>query len=155
MPPAGLTGILKLIHILAAVVWVGGGAFITMYGFRLAAAGAAERTAYARSMLFAGRVFMIASILALAAGVWLVLAEELWGFDQAWISIGFLGIIVGAVLGPAFYGPQSEGIIADLEQGDTAAADARSSRIRLISSIEMVILLVVVWAMVYKPGGPF
>ena len=155
MPPVGLSGILKLIHIVAAIVWVGGGSFLTLYGLRLAGAEAVDRTAYARSMLFAGRVFMVASIVALAAGVWLVLAEDLWGFDQAWISIGFLGIIVGAVLGPAFYGPQSEGIISDIEKADTAAADARSSRIRLVSSVEMVILLVVVWAMVYKPGGPF
>lgn len=155
MPPVGLSGILKLIHIVAAIVWVGGGSFLTLYGLRLAGAEAAERTAYARSMLFAGRVFMVTSIVALAAGVWLVLAEDLWGFDQAWISIGFLGIIVGAVLGPAFYGPQSEGIISDIEKADTAAADARSSRIRLVSSVEMVILLAVVWAMVYKPGGPF
>ena len=136
MPAEGFSGILKLIHIFAAVAWVGGAAFLTLYGMRMAAMKVADRAAFARQALFAGRVFMISAILVLGAGVWLVLREDLWGFDQAWISIGFAGILLGAILGPAFYGPQSEKLIADMESGDEAAAEARGKRLGMVSRSE-------------------
>jgi uncharacterized membrane protein len=152
MPAQGFSGILKLIHIIAAVIWVGGAAFLTVYGLRMAAMKVADRISFARQALFAGRIFMISAILVLGAGLWLVLRETAWSFDQAWISIGFAGILMGAILGPAFYGPQSEAILADLEAGDVAAADARGKRLGLVSTIETLLLFVVIWAMVYKPG---
>jgi uncharacterized membrane protein len=155
MPAEGLSGILKLIHILAAIVWVGGGSLLTIFGVRMVKASAADRIALARQSLVAGRVFMVSAIVTLAAGLWLVLREDLWGLDQAWISFGFAGILLGAILGPAFYSPQAEKMIGELEAGDTAAADARGKRIGMVSSLEVVFLFVVIWAMVYKPGGPF
>jgi len=151
MPAEGLSGILKLIHIVFATVWVGGLAIVVMFSMRAARSEAAMRVEFARQSLVAGRVFPISAVVALLAGVWLVIREAAWGFDQAWISIGFTGILLGAVLGPAFYGPQTKVLIAEIEAGDPGA-DARSRRIRMVSIVEAIVLLVVVWAMVYKPG---
>ncbi len=144
-------GVFKLIHVLAAVVWVGGAAFLTIYGMRMALAAVSDRIAFARQALFAGRVFMISAIAVLGAGVGLVI-DGPWEWSDAFISIGFLGIALGAVLGPAFYAPQSKALIADLESGDEAAAEARSKRMGMVSTLEVVFLFVVIWAMVYKPG---
>jgi uncharacterized membrane protein len=155
MHPAGLTGILKLIHIIAAIAWVGGAVFLTVYGFGLRKAGSPKRIAFAEQEIVAGRLFAGFAAVALAAGVWLVAREPLWGFDQAWIHLGFGGIALGAILGPSFYAPQARAFIAELEAGEAAAADARASRIGMVSVVEALVLLVVLWAMVYKPGGPF
>ena len=144
-------GWLKFIHVLAAVAWVGGSILIQIYAARQMRAGTEDRLRFAQDTLVAGTAFAVAGIVTLAAGVWLVLRVDAWGFDQAWISIGFLGVLVGAVLGPAFYGPQTRTLIAELGS-DPAAAEPRRRRIAMVSGIETIILVVVVWAMVFKPG---
>jgi len=152
MPAAGLSGILKLIHIVFSTAWVGGAVLLSAYGFHLMKAGAAEKIAFAKQTLVAGRLFGGFAAVSLAAGTWLVIREDLiFGFDQAWISIGFTGVIIGALLGPTFYAPQARALIGELEEGDPAA-DARVKRMGMVSVLEVTMLLVVIWAMVYKPG---
>jgi uncharacterized membrane protein len=146
------TAWLKLIHVLAAIVWVGGNVLTVIHGARAGASSdPADRIRFAKDALVSGRVFAASGILTLIAGVWMVLREEFWGFDQAWISIGFIGILLGAILGPAFYAPQAKALIAESEAGDPAA-EARGRRIGQVSTLEVLVLLVVVWAMVFKPG---
>ncbi len=152
MPAEGLSGILKFIHVLFAAAWVGGAVLLSTYGFRMMKAGVADKIAFSKMTLVAGRLFAGFATVALVAGTWLVIREDnLFGFDQAWISIGFLGIIVGAALGPAFFAPQARALIGELEAGNPSAA-AREKRIAVVSMLEAALLLVVVWAMVYKPG---
>lgn len=144
-------GWLKFVHVLAAITWVGGSILIQVYGARLSRGGNDDRVRFAKDTLVAGNVFASAAIIALATGLWLVLRVDAWGFDQAWISVGFVGILVGAVLGTAFYGPQTKALIAELE-GGSAAAERRSRRIAMVSTLDTLLLVVVVWAMVFKPG---
>jgi hypothetical protein len=74
-----------------------------------------------------------------------------YDWDQAWISFGFGGVLVGVVLGVAFSGPQGKALVSELKSGDSAA-QARGIRIGRVSVLELLILIVVVWAMVFKPG---
>ncbi len=143
---------LKLAHTLAAIVWVGGAVLLTLYGAKMAGgASREERIGFTNQSLFAGTVFSIASLIVLGFGVWMVVDNPVWEFDQLWISLGFLGIAVGAVLGMGFYGPQGRKVIAELEAGDPAG-EARSRRIGMVAMAETVLLLVVVWSMIAKPG---
>jgi uncharacterized membrane protein len=151
MDLSDLNGWLKVVHVVAAAVWVGGSVLVQVYGARQRQAGDEDRIRFANDTLVAGNVFAAAGIVTLAAGVWLVLRVDGWGFDQAWISIGFVGVLIGAVLGMAFYAPQTRALIGELEAGSPAAGP-RARRIAIISTIETVILVVVVWAMVFKPG---
>ncbi len=151
MPPAGFSGILKLIHILFATVWVGGNVLLLVLGVRALKTDAATRIHFAEEALPATRAFAVAALVALASGVWLVIREDAWGFDQAWISIGFTGMLLGFILGPAFYAPQTRAFIAEEETGDSAAG-SRNRRIGRVAAVETIVLLVVVWAMIYKPG---
>ncbi|MCB2224761.1 MAG: DUF2269 family protein [Actinobacteria bacterium] len=146
-----LNGVLKLVHIIAAVFWVGGATMVLWYGSMIRRSEIGTKAAHARMAVAAGRFFAVSAVVALAAGVWMVLRVSAYEFSQAWVSIGFLGIAAGAVLGPAFYGPQGRALVAELEEGDPAAS-ARENRIALVSALEVVLLLVVIWAMVYKPG---
>lgn len=143
---------LHTIHALAAVVWVGGVAMTSLYGMKMArAASRQERIAFTKQSQFGGIVFPIAALIVLGLGTWMVIDEPAWEFSQAWVSLGFLGVAVGAVLGPAFYGPQGRKLLAELEADDPAAA-ARGRRIGMVSLAETVLLFVVVWAMIVKPG---
>ena len=146
-----LTGVLTLVHVLFAAFWVGGAVLLVIYGMSLMKADAASRIAFSKMTLVTGRFFVGFAAVALIAGTWLVLRVDFFGFDQAWISIGFTAIIIGAVLGPAFFFPQAKALIGELESG-SANADARGRRIGMVAMLEALMLIAVVWAMVYKPG---
>jgi uncharacterized membrane protein len=148
---SSLTNWLKLIHLLAVTLWVGGAMLVNYYGMAMRRADAPRRLHYAEQNDRSGRLFSAAAIVALITGVWIVLRVEGIEFSQAWISIGFLGIAIGAVLGMGFFGPQGRALIAELKEGSPAAAD-RAKRISLFAQIDLLVLLIVVWAMVFKPG---
>lgn len=147
-----LTNLLKLVHVAFAAFWVGGAVLLTVYGMTLMKADAGTKIAFSRMTLVAGRLFAVFAAVALVAGTWMVIRVEWFDFDQAWISIGFVGIVAGAVLGPAFYAPQARALIGELESGSGAAA-ARERRIGIVSMLETLLLIVVVWAMIYQPGA--
>ena len=143
---------LKLFHILAVIVWVGGVLLVTMLGLKTAtSASREERIVFTRQSQFAGMVFTISGLVTLAFGTWMVIDQEAWGFDQMWVSLGFLGVLVGAALGMGFYGPQGRKLLTELE-ADDPAADARAKRLGMVGLLESILLVVVVWAMVAKPG---
>ena len=130
-----------------------------MLGFILERAQASEDEATVLGITkmaeFIGKaVFNPAGIITLLAGIWLVIEAD-YEFSEAWISIGFLGVALGAILGMAFY-PKAlkaveDGIEADgLLSNDTLGA---LRKLRLVSTVEWLLLIVVVWAMVFKPGA--
>jgi uncharacterized membrane protein len=144
---------LKFVHVAFAAFWVGGAVLLTVYGMTLMKADATTKIAFSKMTLVAGRLFAGFAAVALIAGLWMVIGySEIYGIEKPWISIGFVGIFVGAALGPAFYAPQARALIGELEAGDAAAA-ARERRIGLVSVLETLLLIVVIMAMVYKWGG--
>ncbi|NQV06641.1 DUF2269 family protein [bacterium] len=143
---------LKFVHVLAAIAWVGGVILLNTYAPMVMSKGTMQdKISFTKLVLFAGRVFMIAASIVLAFGVWLVIDAGI-EFSQAWISIGFTGVLVGAVLGPVFYTPSATKLKAAYEAGDDDASDALGKRISLVSTVEMLLMLIVVWSMVFKPG---
>ena len=151
-----LANILKLVHIVAVTIWIGGE---IMLGILFERARLSRDEGALRGLLSQGKfismaVFNPAGIITLAAGVWLVIEADL-DFGEAWISIGFVGIAVGAMLGMTFYSRIFDRSLAalDSEGIDGAGTRALLKSLRLVSSIEVVVLLVVVWAMVFKPGA--
>jgi uncharacterized membrane protein len=148
-----LTDALLFIHIAAAMVWVGGGFVAAVIATRMKTADPAHRLGFARLMRWASMgLFMPAALVVLAAGVWMVLDSNVYGFDQAWISIGLGVIAITAVMGPFFFKPTTERGIAAMEAGDGPAAGAAMRRLGLGSRALLVLEFVVVWAMIVKPG---
>jgi uncharacterized membrane protein len=79
--------VLKYVHILAAMVWVGGAFTLQIYGIYVSRSSEPDAIArFGRDVaVVGGRVFPIASIVLLIAGVLMVLQR--WSFGQAWIQI--------------------------------------------------------------------
>src|SRR5690606_39763855 len=65
-----------------------------------------------------GRLYMPAGIVLLASGIWLVL-EGPWGFEDLFVGIGVVVVIIGAILGPVVFTPT----------GFKAAEDRKSTRL--------------------------
>jgi uncharacterized membrane protein len=143
---------LKFIHVLFAVTWVGGGIFLVVTVMRSRGGPLAHKLAMARNIEVAGRIFMISGIVVLAMGIWMVLDTSAYEFSQAWILIGLIGLLASALTGGRFFDPQAKALIAEYEAGDEAAGDARTARILRVAYLDQILLLVIVWAMVVKPG---
>jgi len=142
----------KLIHVLAAIVWVGGGTLMLVFTWRALAADRDHRIGYARDVeALSNRVFAPASIVALLFGILMVLDIDAFSFSQAWILIGIVGLATSVVVGIAYFGPQTKRLLAELESNDPTA-EGRLGMIAKMSVLDLGILYVVMWAMVAKPG---
>jgi uncharacterized membrane protein len=95
-------------------------------------------------------------IVLLLAGIYL-LAEGPWEASEAFVSVGFLAIIVLFGLQHAFFQPQTrkakELAERDLEAGDTLSAEfeAVSQRLGQIGMVAGLIVVVTIFFMVTKP----
>jgi uncharacterized membrane protein len=147
---------LKSIHVLAAVIWVGGAVAVQFFAAKAqAAADPARMATFAKDAEWVGqRVFMPASLVVLAAGIWAVI-EGSWSWGDVWILWGLAGAAFSAIVGATFLGPESGRIGALINERGASDPEVqqRISRIFLISRIEMAILLSVVVVMVIKPGA--
>ena len=107
---------------------------------------AASKTANITNNLITGIILVI-------LGIWAAIDGD-WDFGQAWISIGFAAFLFSFFLGLGFLGPESGRIKALVEARglDHPEVTRRTKRILLLSRIELVILVIAIWAMVTKPG---
>jgi uncharacterized membrane protein len=146
----------KSIHVITAVIWVGGAAMIQAFAFRILRTGDGKRQAdFAKDSEVIGmRVFIPASLILFLAAIGMMVNLD-WSWSQNWIVFGVIAFGLSFALGAGFLGPES-GRIADLieKQGpDSPAVQARIRRILTISRCELVVLLTVIVNMVVKPVG--
>jgi uncharacterized membrane protein len=145
--------LIVFLHVLAAIIWVGGGVMLQVLELRARRAGPESVVSLGEAASWtSGRVFMPASFAALGTGIWAVL-EGPWSFAEVWISIGFAGFIASAVLGMAILGPTSKAMLtlaADRGPGDPAVM-RKARRLSKVGWIDLLILIAVVFVMVTKP----
>jgi uncharacterized membrane protein len=144
------------VHIVCAVVWVGGGVSVHVLGRWTQKRGnPAEIIAFNRDAVKISNVlYAPLAVVLIIAGVLLV--EEVgYSYGDMWISLGFLGWLFSLVVGLGFYPAQARRVEAAVAAGGPAALDAQSAirRILLVNSIEITILLLVVIDMAVKPGA--
>ena len=93
------------------------------------------------------------AIAALVFGVWLVAVSE-WNFTDTWIVLGLVGIAITIVTGAGFLGPRPSDSARPSGRGPSdSEVGRRIRRILVISRIDLVVLLLVVADMVFKPGA--
>ena len=147
--------LLLTLHVLAAVVWVGGASATQVYAMRASRANEPARlVGFTRDAEWIGtRVFLPMSLILVASGFGMI-GDASLDFD-AWIIIGLAIWLFSAGVGSSFLGPESGRIanIVEAEGPESPNAQARIQRIFLVSRIELVLLLLVVINMVVKPGA--
>lgn len=144
--------LLKFIHVLAAIIWVGGVLATVLMASKYKSVSSASGRDFTRATNFLGSIYGPVIVLLLATGIWMIVDDRTpWAFSQLWVSIGLTGFTISLILGIAFHMPQGKALEAELA-ADNPAAQTRLDRIRLVGNIDALILVVVVWAMVMKPG---
>ncbi len=144
--------LLKLLHVVAAIVWVGGGLSI------MVAATLAHLRHDDEGMLRVfstvpelGRLwFMPASMLTLLSGIAVTTVGGLW--SQLWIVLALGGIAATILTGILVFEPMGKQIGAFLAEGRTADAVAVARRIMRIARFDYALMFVIVADMVLKPG---
>ncbi len=144
--------IFKFIHVAAVIIWVGGGVLGALFAQRAKKADPAHTLGIVTDMeLVSRRVFAPASGVALLFGILMVLDADAIDFEQTWISMGIGGIVISMVLGMTYLGPNAKKLIPELATGDPAAG-RRLNAIARVARLDLVVMFVVLWAMIAKPG---
>lgn len=141
-------------HTLAAVVWVGGDATLTVLGIVFERRGDNETlAALGRAGAWIGsRVYTPAVFVVLGFGIALMLEGDI-PWNQFWILFGLAGWATATVLGVAVIGPQVTGINrAALAYGpESDELVRRTRRLFLIFRFDAALLLLIVLDMALKP----
>jgi uncharacterized membrane protein len=149
---AALYDWLLLLHILAAMFWVGGITVVGAFAVRILRTKEPGATAgFLGSLRVIGPLVLApAPVLLLGMGIWMVAKQ--WDFGDTWISIAF-ALFIGAFLIGAAH--QSRAAIAAekaSQAGDDATALHHLRRWAYGMAVILVLLLVATWDMVFKPG---
>ena len=143
------------VHILAAVIWVGGAFVIQVLTIRASRPNAALQIGMlGREIEWIGTRFFIPSSLVLVVVGFLLIHEGNWDYTF-FIVFALIVWIASFVVGAGFLGPQSRKLGEDVERygPDSPQATARMQRLFLVSRIELVFLILVVLDMALKPGS--
>jgi uncharacterized membrane protein len=146
---------LKFVHIVAAVVVVGGAVLLTV----LLGVAVLRKdphgvlTINATNSWVGNRFFAPGWLLLLGFGIWTVVEGDL-SFGDAWITIGFVVFAVSFVLGPTVHDRHAKQLRSAIEaDGPTSARALGVGRRELtISVLELCLLIFAIWAMTAKPG---
>ena len=141
-------------HVLAAVIWVGGSVLALALGYYLRGRELGTRVEYTRWTEWLGpRLFAPASVAVIVAGPLLV--DDLgYDFDQTWLTLGFIGWTISFIFGVAFYpreGKRREQLIEQhgIEHESVAAS---VSRVLTVATVDTLVVVLVVIGMTTKPG---
>jgi uncharacterized membrane protein len=143
-------------HVLAAVIWVGGGttlAILALLTVRLK--DPVRLAALAQQAAWVGlRVYTPMSLVVLAFGFALIEnGQSPWSYDLTWVQIALAGWAVSSLVGFFYLGPTAGklGKLLDERGAEDPAAQAMVKRLLLVSRLDVLLLLFIVFDMTAKP----
>ncbi|HWH44986.1 MAG TPA: DUF2269 family protein [Thermoleophilaceae bacterium] len=144
---------LLTVHVLAAVLWVGGSAMLIVWGRRALASGDTQRiVGFAREAAWIGpRIFAPLSIALFLAGQ--LLLAELDLEHETWIILAETGWLVSFLIGVLYYGRKAKDLDRRIaEHGEDSPEVLENVRqTSNVAVFELAILLLVVVDMTVKP----
>jgi uncharacterized membrane protein len=145
---------LLFLHVLAAMIWVGGLVTLTVLAGHTLRSGQPEAISrFANSLRVVGPLTLApATVAVLALGIGLVLDNGDWHFDQGWIILGLALFASAFLVGAAF---QSRAAINAQRAAETGNHDEAARQLRRWSwGMRLILLLLIIttWDMVAKPG---
>jgi uncharacterized membrane protein len=145
---------LLFLHVVAAMVWLGGGILLAALAARvLRDRDPAAISGFIANLRVLGPAMLApATVAVVGLGVWMVLNSSAWDFAQLWIQFG-LALFAGAFLIGAGYLSRAA-IGAERAAGDGKADEAIRHLTRWSWGYRAVVLLLLVatWDMIFKPG---
>lgn len=155
VPRVRTNDLLLTLHILAAATWIGTALAVQVIGARMRPSTPDEVVDhFALDAEAVGKMlFGPAAVVLLLTGVGLVANKDL-SWTSAWILAGIGALVVVLGIGAAFLIPEGRRIaeLAGTPGHDPAEVRVRSRRRLLVARVDLLILIVAVADMVYRPG---
>jgi uncharacterized membrane protein len=146
--------IFRVVHVVLAVFWVGGGLTLTILGLRAERLDdPSEITTLARQASFVGeKLFAPAGLLVFLMGIAMVVNADL-GWDHFWVIAGLVGYAATFATGLGVLTPLTKKIDALMTEKGSDAPETQAAirRVLLVVRFDMAVLLVVVADMTVKP----
>ena len=146
---------LHFAHIAAAIVWLGGGVMLSLFGIRARQSGnLVVMREFARNLSYVGlRVFTPAVIVVLLSGISLVLLNSALNFTQLWVLLALGGFLLAFLIGGLYLSRSA----IQLERAANQSADLQAASQALNRwlggyGIVLIILVLILWDMIFKPG---
>lgn len=144
--------IFKLLHVLCAIAWVGGG--LTLMVASILASRAAQPTGLFGILDMMNQLgktwFIPASLLTIVFGAVTATFGAMWG--ELWVILGLAGFASTFLTGLLLIEPTGRRIGAMLEAGNTEDALAAGRRLLTIGKFDYTVMGVVIADMVLKPS---
>jgi uncharacterized membrane protein len=146
--------VFKMLHVGAAVVWVGGGVFITVIAVLAELARDDDQLLqighWAETV--AGRLFPVMSFVVLGFGIAMTSNGDI-PYDQFWIVFGLVAWALSAATGILFLGPEAKRLnkAAAAHGPQAPEVQARLRRILLVVRVDVALMFLIVFDMVAKP----
>jgi uncharacterized membrane protein len=148
--------VFKVFHVLGAIVWIGGGAAITVLALK------AQRERDEGALLRIGkqaewlgtRIFIPSSLVVVAMGFLLIeKSQGLYSYGDFWLLFGLIAWGVSFLVGALFLGPESGRLARMMEsQGpDHPDTQARLRRIIAVARADVILVALIAADMVAKP----
>jgi len=143
----------KFLHVIGAIIWIGGVTTTSILNARVAREqdGAVLAAMSRQSRFFGMAIIGPAAGLTLIAGIVMIAVSGLG--VPLWVIWGFAAIIVSIGLGATLIrraGEELSNMAATATPGDTRLS-ALQRRLAILNTINVLVLLSAVWAMVFKP----
>lgn len=146
-----LNDILLIIHIAAAGTWLGANVLQAVVPGLAARQGVEAVAGWFRvAGELSKKLYMPASILLLITGIVMVIQNDAFEFESPFVVVGFGMIVVGALLGVFVFDPGSSEAADAVESGDQARVKAATSRLATFGTIDTLLLLLTIAAMVMR-----
>jgi uncharacterized membrane protein len=141
---------LLFVHVAGAVVWLGGGFILQVYGMVVERGGDhAEMAQFAgRAGHLGERVFVPTSFLVLLAGIGLMI-EGPWSWGDLWVVYALIAFAISFALGLGILTPLAKRLPVVGPATDEGQAIIR--RIFAVLRVDLVLLFSIVFAMTVKP----
>jgi uncharacterized membrane protein len=145
---------LMFLHIVAAMVWVGGAVLLAALVTRVL-----RDRDDAAVALFTGSLRVIgplvlapAAVAVVGFGVWLVLDSAAWGFGQLWVQLALALFAAAFLIGAAHQSRTAIGAARATARGDHEEARRQLARWSWGYRLIVLLLIVATWDMTTKPG---
>jgi uncharacterized membrane protein len=142
--------ILLFLHIAAAIIIVGGVLFIGMLVPGMVRGGRDYLPAL-RRLSRLGRIFGPSTAVVFLLGIALVIRNKAIDFSDGWVGASMALFIIASALGGGPTAKTLDRAITKIDDGHPA--DAEASRLGMLGGISVLIVVVIVYLMVVKPGA--
>ena len=143
---------LLFVHVAVAVIWVGGGLMMQLFGIRASMSGDPRRVGELGEDIewIAQRVFIPSSLIAFLTGVLLVVESDFYEISDDWIVLGLVLYATTFLAGLLFLGPES-GRIGKLMEEGSPEVGPRMLRLIMLARLDLVLLFGIIFVMTVKP----